>query len=32
MYPALTYYLEKKNSEDMFISEKIAQVQVKQSA
>ena len=27
IYPALTYYLEKKNSDDMFISEKIAQVQ-----
>ena len=30
IYPALTYYLEKKNSEDMFISEKIAKVQEKQ--
>ncbi|MDG2089565.1 MAG: hypothetical protein P8J61_00400 [Gammaproteobacteria bacterium] len=29
-YPALTYYLEKKNTEDMFISEKIAKVQEKQ--
>ncbi|PCJ42584.1 MAG: hypothetical protein COA71_03470 [SAR86 cluster bacterium] len=29
-YPALTYYLEKKNSDDMFIAEKIAQVQAKQ--
>ncbi len=30
-YPPLTYYLERKNAEDMFISEKIAQVQEKQT-
>ncbi len=29
IYPPLTHYLGKKNSEDMFISEKIAQVQEK---
>ncbi len=29
VYPFLTYYLEKKNADDMFISEKIAQVQEK---
>lgn len=29
-YPALTYYLERKNAEEMFISEKIAQVQERQ--
>jgi hypothetical protein len=30
-YPPLTYYLERKNAEEMFISEKIAQVQEKQT-
>ena len=32
IYPPITYYLEKKNAQDMFISEKIAQVKKRQTS